>query len=447
MKNDIGKADILKLALQHDIRYVRLQFTDLHGSLKNVEIPVNQLADALDGKIMFDGSSIHGFVRIEESDMYLQPDLSTWLVLPFAPDGAKIARLICNISLPDGRPFSADPRGILQRVVREANELRFDSCRIGVELEFFLLKLDHRNKPTVHPNDQGGYFDIAPTDAGENCRRDIVLTLQQLGISVASSHHETAPGQHEIDLHAADALTIADHITTLKMVARTISRSHGLHATFMPKPLQDEDGSGLHCHLSLGRGQENLFYDAADEYHLSPVARSFIAGLLFHAPAITAITNPLVNSFKRLIPGYEAPAFTFWSTNHRMPFVRVPSAAGAGTDTQIELRSPDASCNPYLAFAAILKAGLDGVSNRMCPPDPIHRSLVTMTEDERFQYQITPLPTSLEQAIEALEEDEIIQDALGMHAFTHFLQAKLWEWEQYRKTIHPWELDHYLERY
>ncbi|GEO26568.1 glutamine synthetase [Alicyclobacillus acidoterrestris] len=445
MINNIDKATILQRAIEANVRYVRLQFTDLHGLLKNVEIPVDQLRQALDGRIMFDGSSIHGFVRIEESDMYLKPDLSTWLLLPFAPDDTTIARLICNICLPDGTPFSADPRGILQRVMDEAKAFGFDDFQIGAELEFFLLKLNTSGKPSTVPNDDGGYFDIAPMDAGENCRRDIVLTLEQMGIDVLSSHHETAPGQHEIDLPPTDALTAADRITTLKMVARTISRTHGLHATFMPKPLQNEDGSGLHCHLSLHHNGKNAFYHPDAAHHLSPMGTAFIAGLLFHAPAITAISNPLVNSYKRLIPGYEAPAYAFWSTKHRMPFVRVPTTLD--DSTQIELRSPDAACNPYLTFAAILKAGLDGIRSELQPPRPVDSSVTSMSEDERFQHQIVPLPTNLEAAIHALEEDEMIQDALGLHAFSHYIQAKLLEWEQYRATVHPWELDNYLAHY
>ncbi|MFD1677374.1 type I glutamate--ammonia ligase [Alicyclobacillus fodiniaquatilis] len=440
-----SKTEILESAKQENVRFIRLQFIDLFGTLKNVEIPVEQLDSALDGRIMFDGSSIQGFVRIEESDMYLKPDYNTWLILPWSPQQARIARLICNVHLPDDRPFAGDPRTILQRAVAEAQSMGLNACRVAVELEFFLLKLDQQGKPTTTPNDEGGYFDIAPTDEGENCRRDIVMTLEEMGFRVASSHHETAPGQHEIDLDFTDAVSAADNIITLKMVARTISRQRGLHATFMPKPLQSADGSGMHCYFSLFHEAEHAFADAADTLHLSEMVRSYIAGLLFHAPGITAITNPLVNSYKRLIPGYEAPSYIFWSTNHRMPFIRVSQASDTGT--HIELRSPDASCNPYLAFGISLYAGLDGIRKRMSLPSPVHQSIAAMSEEERFRQGIRRLPTNLEQAVESLEEDEIIRTALGEHAYAHFIQAKLFEWEQYQKTVHPWELNQYVEQY
>ncbi len=442
---NVSKENILQLAQIHNVRFVRLQFTDLYGSLKNVEIPTDQLEKALDGKIMFDGSAIHGFVRIEESDMYLYPDLQTWLVLPWTSPEAKVARLICNVYLPDGTPFAGDPRRILQKATQDAATLGFSAFKIGVELEFFLLTLDACGQPTVNPNDTSGYFEIAPSGAGENCRRDIVVTLQEIGFVVAGSHHETAAGQHEIDLQYTDALTAADNVMTLKMVVKTISNQHRLHATFMPKPLQDADGSGMHCHQSLFDGNRNVFYDPDNESILSNTGRSYIAGLLSHAPAITAITNPLVNSYKRLIPDSEAPAYIFWSKKNRMPFVRIPFASG--NSTRIEVRSPDGACNPYLAFAVMLKAGLAGIQNHLTPPQPIYKNISMMSEEERFKDGIFPLPTNLEQAIEALETDETICEALGEHAFTHFVRAKELEWEMYRKTVHPWELNQYLQQY
>lgn len=441
----LNKTTILELAAHHQVQYIRLQFTDLFGSLKNVEIPVRQLEAALDSLIMFDGSSIQGFTRVEESDMYLKPDYDSWLILPWAANQANIARLICNVYLPDGTPFAGDPRTILQRAVRSSESAGFVAPHVSVELEFFLFTLDADGRPTTTPNDQGGYFDIAPTDAGENCRRDIVVTLKEMGFNVISSHHEAAPGQHEIDLGFTDIVSAADNITTLKMVARSISRDHGLHATFMPKPLADADGSGMHFHFSLLKADTNVFTDALADYQLSQVGRFFMAGLLFHAPAITALTNPLVNSYKRLIPGFEAPAFAFWSTNHRMPFVRVSNRLEAGTT--IEIRSADAACNPYLAFAITLQAGLSGIQNEMIPPLPIYEPIHLLSEEERFARGISRLPGNLEQAIEALEEDEVVRDALGEHAFIHYIQAKLHEWETYRRTIHPWELQTYLEQY
>ncbi|GMA49878.1 hypothetical protein GCM10025857_12350 [Alicyclobacillus contaminans] len=316
---------------------------------------------------------------------------------------------------------------------------------MGVELEFFLLKQDARGKPTPEPNDFGGYFDIAPTDAGENCRRDIVLALERMGMDVAGSHHETSPGQHEIDFGLVDILTAADNVATAKLVARTISRKHGLHATFMPKPLQDEDGCSMHCHFVLPAERSSADRGKAREdgtFSLSRTVQSYIAGLLRHAPALTCITNPVVNSYKRLVPGFEAPSHIFWSTRHRMPFIRV--AVEEGTGVKIELRSPDPSCNPYLAFAVALKAGLDGVQNDMDAPPPVYASVASMSEEERFREGIATLPRNLEQALEALEEDEIIRDALGEHAYHHFVQAKLLEWEQYEKTVHPWEWEQYL---
>lgn len=442
----ITETEILESAQTNNVRYVRLQFTDLSGVLKNVEIPVHQLKKALRGEVMFDGSSVDGFVRIDESDMLLRPDMNTWLIFPWTPAHGKVARLICDVHLPDGTPFAGDPRAILKNAIQEAKALGFNTANIGFESEFFLFQLDASGKPTETPNDHGGYFDIAPVDTGENCRRDIVLSLQEMGFSVASSHHEMSPGQHEIDFAYADALSAADNMVTFKMIVKTISRTHGLHATFMPKPLQYAAGSGFHCHQSLWyNNTENAFYDPTNPIGISDVARSYIAGLLLHAPAITAITNPLINSYKRLTSGYEAPTFVAWSTQNPMPFVRVPSARQAST--RVELRSPDPACNPYLAFSVILKAGLHGISERLVPPTPIRTNMARMSEEERLMHRIRRLPTSLELALEALQEDEIIRNALGEHAFTQYLDIKTMEWEQYQATVHPWEISQYLGQY
>lgn len=441
----LTKAEILQRAAVAQVRYIRLQFTDLFGILKNVEIPVTQLASALDGEVMIDGSSIQGFARIEESDMYLMPDYDTWLILPWTFNGFTIARLICNVTLPDGIPFAGDPRGILQRTVSECVQLGFSAPAFSVELEYFLLQLDDDGSPTMTPTDDMGYFDLSPDDNGESCRQETVVTLREMGIDVLSSHHETAPGQHEIDLGFTDAVTAADTITTVKMVIRSIARRRGLHATFMPKPFEYADGSGLHTHMTIDRDGTNAFRDPSQPYGLSRIGGAFVAGLLSHASAITAITNPLVNSYKRLIPGFEAPAHSFWSTNHRMPFVRVTDRNQG--ETVIELRSPDTACNPYLSFSVMLKAGFDGVRRGLTPPNPLYKSPIHMSEEELFIEQVFRLPSNLEEALESLEENEVIRDGIGEHALTHYLQAKLAEWQAYRKAVHPWEINRYLARY
>ncbi|MCG0313194.1 MAG: type I glutamate--ammonia ligase [Calditerricola sp.] len=436
---------ILKLAKEQNVRFIRLQFTDLFGTLKNVEIPVSQLPKALDNKIMFDGSTIEGFVRIEESDMYLYPDPDTWVVFPWSAEEGRVARLICDVYLPDGTPFPGDPRGILKRVLKEAQELGFTTMNVGPEPEFFLFKLDENGQPTMELNDKGGYFDLAPVDLGENCRRDIVLTLDKMGFEVEASHHEVAPGQHEIDFKYADAVTAADNIITFKLVVKNIARQHGLHATFMPKPIYGVNGSGMHTHLSLFVGEKNVFYDETDELGLSQVARHFLAGILEHARGFTAITNPTVNSYKRLVPGYEAPVYVAWSVQNRSPLVRIP--ASRGQSTRIEVRSPDPSCNPYLALAVMLKAGLDGIKNKLTLPPAVDRNIYIMTEEERRDLGIESLPGTLKEALECLKQDPVICDALGEHALTHFIEAKEIEWNLFCVQVHPWEREQYLEHY
>lgn len=446
MPRQYTREDIMRMVKEENVRYIRLQFTDLLGIIKNVEIPVSQLPKALDNKIMFDGSSIEGFVRIEESDMYLYPDLNTWLIFPWiGGDGGRVARLICDIYLPDGTPFPGDPRGILKRVLRQAQDMGFSTMNVGPEPEFFLFKMDESGSPTTEVNDQGGYFDLAPVDLGENCRREIVLALEQMGFEIEASHHEVAPGQHEIDFKYADAVSAADNIMTFKLVVKTIARQLGLHATFMPKPVFGINGSGMHTHQSLFQGSENAFYDERDEFGLSDTAKQYLAGILAHARAFTAIANPTVNSYKRLVPGYEAPVYIAWSFQNRSPLVRVP--ASRGLSTRIEVRSPDPSANPYLALAAMLAAGLDGIRNRMPLPEPVNRNIYVMTESERVQAGILTLPASLKEALDELSRDEVIVDALGEHAFTHFVEAKLIEWDMFRTAVHPWERDQYLNLY
>jgi len=438
------REDILHQAKEANVRFIRLQFTDLLGSIKNVEIPVSQLEKALDNKMMFDGSSIEGYVRIEESDMYLYPDLDTWVVFPWVSED-RVARLICDVYLPDGRPFPGDPRGILKRVLKEAADMGFTAMNVGPEPEFFLFKTDEKGKPTLELNDEGGYFDLAPVDLGENCRREIVLVLEEMGFEIEASHHETAPGQHEIDFKYADAIKAADQIQTFKLVVKTIAREHGLHATFMPKPLYGVNGSGMHCHQSLFTKDGNAFYDPSDELGLSQIARHYMAGVLHHARGFTAITNPTVNSYKRLVPGYEAPCYVAWSSKNRSPMIRIP--ASRGLSTRIEVRNPDPSANPYLALAVMLKAGLDGIKNKMPLPAPADRNIYVMTEEERIENGIPNLPEDLKEALNELVKDDVICEALGDHALTHFIELKEIEWDMFRTQIHSWERDQYMTLY
>ncbi len=436
------REEVLALAEQLQVRFVRLQFVDILGIHKSVAIPVTQLEKALDGELMFDGSSVEGFVRIEESDMLLRPDPETFAIYPWktTPRGTT-ARLMCDVYNPDGTPFAGCPRNTLKRNLARAEAMGF-RMMVGPEAEFFLFQRDENGKPTTITHDQGSYFDLSPIDRGEDARRDMVLILQELGFDVERSSHEVAPGQHEIDFQYADAVTTADRLMTLKLVVRHVAMEHGLHATFMPKPLFGVNGSGMHVHLSLFRGDTNAFFDPDASFQLSRIAMHFIAGLMHHARGYTAVTNPLVNSYKRLVPGYEAPAYIAWSEQNRSPLVRVPSRRGRGT--RVELRSPDPSCNPYLAFAVILAAGLDGIERRLEPPPPVNRNIYRMSVAERMEANIDSLPANLEEALDELERDEVIREALGEHIFTHFMEAKRIEWDVYRKQVHPWEVEQYL---
>lgn len=439
------REDIQRMAKEENVKFIRLQFTDILGTIKNVEIPVSQLEKALDNKMMFDGSSIEGFVRIEESDMYLFPDLNTWVVFPWTAEKGKVARLICDIYNPDETPFDGDPRNNLKRILKEMKDLGFTDFNLGPEPEFFLFKLDQKGEPTLELNDQGGYFDLAPTDLGENCRRDIVLELEEMGFEIEASHHEVAPGQHEIDFKYADALTACDQIQTFKLVVKTIARKHGLHATFMPKPLFGVNGSGMHCNLSLFKNGQNAFFEPSGDLQLSETARHFIAGILKHAPNFTAVTNPTVNSYKRLVPGYEAPCYVAWSARNRSPLIRIP--ASRGLSTRVEVRSVDPAANPYLAMAVLLKAGLDGVKNKLTPPAPVDRNIYVMSKEERLDEGIIDLPATLMQALEQLKSDEVIVSGLGEHIFEHFVEAKEIEWDMFRTVVHQWERDQYMSMY
>ncbi len=439
------REDIKRLAAEENVKFIRLQFTDILGTIKNVEIPISQLEKALDNKMMFDGSSIEGFVRIEESDMYLYPDLNTWVVFPWTAEKGKVARLICDIYNADGNPFDGDPRSNLKRVLKEMEQLGFTDFNLGPEPEFFLFKLDAKGEPTLELNDQGGYFDFAPTDLGENCRRDIVLELEEMGFEIEASHHEVAPGQHEIDFKYADALTACDQIQTFKLVVKTIARKHGLHATFMPKPLYGVNGSGMHMNLSLFTNGKNAFYEPTGDLEMSDTARQFIAGILKHSPNFTAVTNPTVNSYKRLVPGYEAPCYVAWSARNRSPLIRIPSSRGLST--RVEVRSVDPAANPYLAMAVLLKAGLDGIKNKMTPPAPVDRNIYVMSKEERIEEGIIDLPATLAQALDLLKTDEVIVSGLGEHIFEHFIEAKEIEWDMFRTVVHPWEREQYMSMY
>ncbi len=442
----ITRQDILQEVEDKDVRYLRLMFTDILGTIKNVEVPISQLGKVLDNKMMFDGSSIEGFVRIEESDMYLYPDLSTWLVFPWGGENGKIARLICDVFMPDGSPFLGDPRNNLIRILDEMKELGFSKFNLGPEPEFFLFKLDENGEPTMDLNDNGGYFDLAPTDLGENCRRDIVLELEKLGFEIEASHHEVAPGQHEIDWKYADAIEACDNIQTFKLVVKTIARKHGLHATFMPKPVFGINGSGMHFNLSLfTEDGENAFFDENAPMQLSETCRYFLTGVLDHAKALTAVCNPTVNSYKRLVPGYEAPVYIAWSGRNRSPLIRIPESRGMST--RIELRSVDPSANPYLAMAAILSAGLEGIRKKSVAPAPVDRNIYTMTAAERKAAGIDDLPSSLSRAVSYLSEDETIKESLGKHIYANFIEAKKFEWAAYRSQVTEWELEQYLKLY
>ena len=442
---DYTADEIIKHAQEENVRFLRLMFTDIMGTIKNVEVPISQLKKVLDNKMMFDCSSIEGFVRIEESDMYLYPDLSTWLIFPWENQHGKVARLICDIYNPDGTPFAGDPRGNLKRILKSMNDLGFTSFNLGPEPEFFLFKLDEEGEITTDLNDKGGYFDFSPMDLGENCRRDIVLELEKMGFEVEASHHETAPGQHEIDFKYADVIEACDNIQTFKLVVKTIARKHGLHATFMAKPLYGIAGSGMHCNMSLFKGKENAFFDEEGDRQLSKTAYQFMAGLLDHARAFTAVCNPTVNSYKRLVPGFEAPVYVAWSGHNRSPLIRIPEARGLST--RLELRSVDPTANPYLAMAVLLEAGLDGIRRELTPPPAVDRNIYVMTEEEREAAQIYDLPSTIHNAIKALRKDPVMIDALGQHIYGNFNEAKRMEWAAYRQTVSEWEREQYLELY
>ena len=444
-KHDYSKDDIRKIVKDEDVKFLRLMFTDLFGTIKNVEVPITQLDKLLDNKLMFDGSSIEGFVRIEESDMYLYPDLSTWMIFPWSTDRGKIARVICQVYRPNGEPYAADPRNNLIRVLGDMKKAGFTSFNIGPEPEFFLFKMNEKGEPTLHLNDKWSYFDMAPMDLGENCRREIVLTLEEMGFDVEAAHHEVAPGQHEIDFKYADALAAADNIQTFKLVVKTIARKYGLYATFMPKPLSGINGSGMHLNMSLFTDKGNTFYDKDGELEISQEAYYFLGGLLKHARSFTAVCNPIVNSYKRLVPGFEAPVYVAWSGSNRSPLIRIPSARG--NSTRLEVRSVDPTANPYLAIACVLEAGLDGLKNKIEPEHSVDRNIYRMNADELKKSHIQNLPDTLHNALKDLAADDVMRNALGEHLFNSFIEAKNLEYDSYRTQVSGWERDQYLEKY
>lgn len=442
--NNYTREDVCRLVEEEDVEFIRLQFTDMFGNLKNIAITANQLERALDNKCMFDGSAIDGFVGIEESDMYLYPDLSTLEIFPWRPQQGKVARMICDIHRPDGSPFCGDPRIVLKKAIREAGELGY-TFEVGPECEFFLFNTDENAMPTTETHEQASYFDIGPLDGGENARRDIVMTLEDMGLIIEASHHEMAPAQHEIDFRYDEALTTADNIMTFKLAVRTIAKRHGLHATFMPKPKYGVNGSGMHINMSLQKDGRNIFEDKNDPNGLSREAYYFIGGIMKHIKGMAAITNPLVNSYKRLVPGFAAPVYIAWSATNRSPLIRIP--AGGGTGTRIELRSPDSAANPYLTLAVCLKAGLDGIVNKIEPPRSVDCNIYNMTDAERKKLNIENLPGTLIEAVEELKRDKFILGVLGEHVAENYIAAKENEWQKYRAHVSEWEIQEYLYRY
>ena len=441
------KEIILQEAKKEDIRFIRLIFTDIEGMIKNVEIPVGKLEEALDNKIMFDGSSIEGFTRIQEADMRLFPDIDTWLVSTFENGKyGKVGRLICDVHLPNGDPFKGDPRYVMKETLKKMKALGFESFHIGVEPEFFLFKEDALNNGTLDMNDQGGYFDLAPVDGAEDCRRDIVNELSNLRFEMEAAHHEVAPGQHEINFEFKDALKACDQLQTFKWVVKNVAKRHGYHATFMPKPIASVNGSGMHTNTSLSlKGGVNAFNDETKPLGLSDTTLYWIGGLLKHAKSFTAITNPLVNSYKRLVPGFEAPVYIAWSDANRSAMIRIPAVRGNAT--RAEIRSVDPAANPYLAFSLILAAGLDGIKNKIMPPKNVSENIYRLTLTQKEDLKIEALPSNLYEALSYFKESDLVKETLGEHIKEGFIKLKTNEWDDFRQTVTKWEIDRNLRRY
>jgi len=442
-KEKTGKRDkeyVLRVAKEHDVRFIRLWFTDILGFLKSVAITIDELEQALEEGVGFDGSSIEGFARIDESDMLAVPDPNTFVILPWRPKENAVARMFCDISLPGGRPFEGDPRFVLKRNLARASQQGY-TFYVGPELEFFFFK----SADAPVPIDAGGYFDLTPLDAASDLRRDIILSMEEMGIGIEYSHHEAAPSQHEIDFRYTDALTMADNVMTYRLVVKEIAFKHGLYASFMPKPLADRNGSGMHVNMSLFRGERNAFFDAKDRLHLSKTAKQFLAGILRHAPEMTLVLNQWVNSYKRLVPGYEAPVYVTWASRNRSDMVRIPMyKPGKEASTRIELRSPDPACNPYLAFSVILAAGLEGIEKKSELPAPTEENALELGEAERTRRGIAQLPGTIGEAIALAEESALLRRALGEHVYRTFLQNKKIEYDRFRKALTDYELKTYL---
>ena len=438
------REDIERIVKEQDVRFIRLQFTDIFGTMKNISITSRQLSHALDNKCMFDGSSIEGFVRVEESDMYLHPDLNTFCILPWIKEEGKVARLICDVYDTKGNPFMGDPRCVLKRALADASKMGY-TVNVGPEAEFFLFKTDENGNPTAIRNDRAGYFDLGPVDTDENVRREMCSYLEEMGFEIEASHHENADSQHEIDFKYGEALSTADNIITFKLLVKTIAHKNGLHATFMPKPIFGICGSGMHINISLSKNGKNIFCDPSDSLGLSKEAYSFIAGVLEHARGMSAVTNPLVNSYKRLVSGYEAPIYIAWSAKNRSPLVRVPSASGEGT--RVEIRNPDPAANPYLAFAAILAAGLDGIKRGLTPPAAVDSNIFEMSRKELRENKILSLPKNLSEAVDDFENDSLMLETIGDHISPKYIEAKRREWHEYTSTVHDWEVNRYLIKY
>ena len=440
------KEDIFRMVEEEDVEFIRLQFTDIFGMMKNVAVTAGQLERVLNNQCMFDGSAIEGFERIEDSDMYLYPDWDTFEIFPWRPQQGKVARFICDVHYPDGRPFEGDPRNVLKRVLKKAKDMGY-TFMAGPECEFFLFHTDEEGNPSTVTHEKAGYFDVGPLDYAENVRRDIVLCLEEMGFEVEASHHELAPAQHEVDLQYQEGLRTADDVTTFKMTVKNIAKRHGLHATFMPKPQEGVNGSGMHINMSLmDEAGRNLFEDPNDAAGLSRLAYSFMAGILYHMKEMVLLTNPLVNSYKRLIPGYDAPNYIAWSIrSNRSALIRIPTARGS--NTRIELRCPDSAANPYLALAACLAAGLDGIEKGMTPPPSVDRNIYAMTEEEKEAAGIEALPETLKDAMTSFENSSLMREVLGDHIFSKYLEAKNREWKDFRAHVTDWEVDEYLYKY